>query len=200
MKTKALIFPAFILMVLAQLFVPAQMIWQREAILEKGEAYKFRTAPVDPYDPFRGRYVALAFQDNEFEVPSDQVWDYGAEVYVVLTKDNDDYAKILTISKTAPQSRSLSGSAYVRASVSNFYDAGEKRKVFIRYPFDRFYMDEFKAYEAELGYREVQRDSTQEAYALVKIKDGEAVLENVFINEVPLAEVARQRLANPEKQ
>jgi uncharacterized membrane-anchored protein len=186
-------FPAFILMALAQLFVPTKMIWQQESILREGEAYKFLTAPIDPYDPFRGRYVALSFQDTEFEVPAEKEWTYGQELYLSLTKDNDNYAKVGTISETEPQ-----GSAYVRVKVANSYSDPNKRFVMIQYPFDRFYMDEFKAYEAELGYREVQRDTTQKAYALVKIKDGQAVLENVFINDIPLAEVARQRLANPQ--
>ena len=189
MKTKSLILPAFALLVLVQLYVPASMIWERETILQAGEAFKFRTAPIDPYDPFRGRYVSLAFEDTEFAVPEGQDWRYGQEVFVTLEKDKDDFAQVLAISDTEPR-----GSAYVRASVSNLYDTGAGKRVMIQYPFDRFYMDEFKAYEAELGYREAQRDTTQIAYALVRIKDGESVLENVFVNEVPLAEVARQRL------
>ncbi len=194
MKYKSIIFPAFIIMALVQLYVPASMIWSQESILKEGEAFKFRTAPVDPYDPFRGKYVTLNFSANEFVSTTDKDWMYGQRVYVSLGEDNEGYARILSLSETEPQ-----GSAYVRASVLNQFDIGEGRRVTIRYPFNRFYMDEFKAYEAELGYREAQRDTTQVAYALVKVKAGEAVLENVFINDEPLADVARRRLSEPEK-
>ena len=55
-------------------------------------------------------------------------------------------------------------------------------------PFNEFYMEESKAYNAELAHRKAQRDSLpNNTYALVYIKDGEAVLDNVFINEIPIA-------------
>ncbi|WP_055434616.1 hypothetical protein [Lacinutrix algicola] len=37
------IFTLFILVVIAQLFVPMQMIFGQEAVLNNGKAYKFRT-------------------------------------------------------------------------------------------------------------------------------------------------------------
>ena len=61
MDTKKIIFPAFILLVLVQLFVPANMILEQEDILKNGTPYKFKTAPIDPYDPFRGKYVWLGY-------------------------------------------------------------------------------------------------------------------------------------------
>ena len=35
---------------LAQLAVPATMVWQRDQTLKQGRIWKFRTAPVDPVD------------------------------------------------------------------------------------------------------------------------------------------------------
>ena len=51
--------------------------------------------------------------------------------------------------------------------------------------FDRYYMDEYKAKPAEDLYRKNNRrnDSLNTTYALVAIKDGEAVLKDVLINE-----------------
>ena len=45
----------FILVALVQLFVPAKMILDREDILDMGKEYKFKTEPIDPNDPFRGK-------------------------------------------------------------------------------------------------------------------------------------------------
>lgn len=51
-----------VLLCVIQLAVPAFMIVRREHALSMGRAFKFRTAPVDPYDAYRGRYVALNFE------------------------------------------------------------------------------------------------------------------------------------------
>ncbi len=47
-------------------------------------------------------------------------------------------------------------------------------------------MDEYKAPKAETVYRESTSDTANTTYALVKILKGEAVIENVFINNIPI--------------
>jgi len=54
----------YLVAVLAQVAVPATMIWGRERTLAVGSVYKFRTQPVDPYDAFRGRYVSLRIEES----------------------------------------------------------------------------------------------------------------------------------------
>ena len=66
----------------------------------------------------------------------------------------------------------------------------------IDYPFDRYYMEESKAYDAELTYRKSQLDTSQIAYALVSIKDGEAVLKDVLINGVSIREIVIKEREN----
>ena len=71
---------------------------------------------------------------------------------------------------------------------SNWYNAYEKRVEF-SLPFNEFYMNETKAYDAEVAHANAQRDSLPNTtYALVYVLNGGAVLENVFINEVPIGE------------
>ena len=55
MIAEKLILPLFVLMVVAQIFVPARMIWKQERMLAKGTEFKFLTRTVDPSDPFRGQ-------------------------------------------------------------------------------------------------------------------------------------------------
>ncbi|MBD3630847.1 hypothetical protein [Cyclobacterium sp.] len=50
-------------------------------------------------------------------------------------------------------------------------------------------MEESKANDAELAYLESQVDSTQAAYAVVRIKEGEAVLKEELINGVTIREI-----------
>ena len=62
MNKKILLISAFVLVVLVQLYVPAKMIWGREEVLNTGTEYKFRTAPIDPNDVFRGKYINLNYE------------------------------------------------------------------------------------------------------------------------------------------
>ena len=186
MNYKKFLFPAFVLLALAQLFVPANMIMEQEDVLRTGHAYKFKTAPFDPYDPFRGKFIYLAFEANTFEVPDESVWDYQEPVFVSLTTDEQGFAKIKNVYKEKPDSES----DFVMAeSMGKDYNTSN---LIVEYEFDRFYMEESKAFEAEQAYRESSIDSSMVAYALVKVKNGHAVLENVFINDVPIKEVVEK--------
>ena len=55
-------------MVMVHLYVPAKMIFNKEAVLAQGKDYRFKTAPIDPYDPFRGKYIDLYYEANAFHI------------------------------------------------------------------------------------------------------------------------------------
>src|SRR6185503_880784 len=102
MAPKTIIFPAFILMVLVQLYVPVKMIFSNESLLEGGREFKFRTAPIDPNDPFRGKYITLSFKENSARVENAKDWNNGDQIFVSLTQDEEGFAKILEVSKEKP--------------------------------------------------------------------------------------------------
>ena len=79
-KTLLLILICFIVL---QLLVPGYLVFRNYDTLGTGESYKFIVRPYDPYDPFRGRYVAL----NPDE------WTYYS--YAVLGRDSQGYAMIM---------------------------------------------------------------------------------------------------------
>lgn len=189
------IFWFFLLLVLVQWYVPGNMILEQEDILKTGKAFKFKTAPIDPADPFRGRYVALGFDQNQFETTSDPDWDYehdnDRDIFVHLGVDSDGFAKVIDVSREKPSS----SIDYVKAKCSAFYKGEKDESILINldYPFNPFYMEEFKAPAAEKIYREAQIDSNQVAFALVKIKDGSAVIEQVMVDNMPIGDwVAKQ--------
>ena len=64
---------AFACMVLAQLAFPLKMILGREVSLLQGETFLMKVKPLDPYDAFRGRYVTISYEDDEF--PLSQEYD-----------------------------------------------------------------------------------------------------------------------------
>ncbi len=185
---KKIIYPAFVLMVLVQLYVPSRMIFHNEVVLVSGTAYKFKAAPVDPNDPFRGKYITLSFDENSFQTADTSVWEQGATIYVDLTTDSAGFAKVLDISRTEPMDRE----DYVKASIS-YSVTDTMTMVFIEYPFDRFYMEESKAPEAGIAYNESVMDTNQVTYAIVVVKKGEAVVKDVMIDDVSIVDIARDR-------
>ena len=185
MKNKILL-PAFILVALVQLYVPASMIFGKEKVITQGQVYRFKTQPIDPNDPFRGKYINLSFEENFILMPNASEWYRGDPVYVILTTDEKGFAKIESLTKVQPEG----DSGYVKASI-NYIITDTMSHVTIQYPFERFYMEESKAANAELAYNEALRDSSQITYALVSIKDGDAVIRDVLINGIPIREAAK---------
>ena len=53
-------------------------------------------------------------------------------------------------------------------------------------------MEESKAYKAEQEYRESQQDTTKTTYALISIKNGDAVLKDVFIDKIAIRELVKE--------
>ena len=190
MDKKVLVIIGFILLALVQLFVPAQMIWDREAILETGNEFKFRTAPIDPNDPFRGKYITLNFENTSVKVDSTANWNYGETVYVMFYEDAKGFAHIKSASKEIPEN----SEDYLKVKVT-YASNLNNGELHVQYPFERYYMEESKAPKAEEIYRETQVDTSQVAYALVRIKQGEAVLKDVLVDGVPIRDLVKSRTA-----
>lgn len=176
----------FILVSLVQLYVPAKMIYDREVILREGSEFKFKTAPIDPGDLFRGKYITLQYDESLIEIETEEVWQRGETVYVILSKDPEGFAEIQSVSKNKPEH----DGEYLKTTVEYFY-SNDTAIVRIHYPFNRFYMEESKAYSAELLYRDSQADTNQTAYALVSIQDGEAVIKDVMIDGVSIIDLVK---------
>lgn len=180
----------FAAMALIQWLVPGKMILDREIILNKGTAYKFRTQPVDPYHPFQGRYVALSFAESQFDAYNKN-YRAGQDIFIGLRADDSGYAKIYTASLKAPEGTN----DYIKARIdyATPYSRGSAVSdslfaIYISYPFSEYYMEEFKAPKAEQIYRKTTTDSANNTYALVKVYKGGGVIQDLFINDKPIRE------------
>jgi uncharacterized membrane-anchored protein len=184
MKRTSWPFMLLALAVVLQWAVPATLALRSELTLRDGTRYYLRTAPVDPADPFRGRYVTLSFAGAQAAVASADGLRHGDRVYVPIRTGGDRYAVFGTASRAPP-----ADGDYLVAQVDSFVAPGT---VTLRLPFDRYYLDERAAPAAERAYRDAnRRDSTHEAYVSIRVRDGHAALEELFIDNVPV----RQRLA-----
>ena len=192
MKSKHLLLLAFAVVCLLQLGVPVSMILGRENVLREGKEFRFITEPIDPYDPFRGKYVTLGFRDDFFETDTAQQWAMGQRVFVSLREDEEGFARISDITTEAPTEES----DYLEAKV-NYTNLTENGRQLVRisFPFDRFYMEETLAPAAETAYAEANWNATTLSWALVSVHEGEAVLKDVLIDGVPIREVAQQSLS-----
>ncbi len=163
---------AFVVLVVLQLSVPLYMIWQRENVLQNGILLKFKTAPVDPVDPFKGRYVKLRYADELVFYETRQNLKPNEKVYVYLKSDNDGFAHLDTVSQGLLPDRHLYVNAYVN------YVMKYEGKIALYYPFDRYYMNEFKTRTTEKQLTM----NTRSTYALIKIKNGVGVITGLISN------------------
>ena len=168
------------IMIAAQIFIPVNMIFQQERVLRKGAVYRFKTAPVDPYDVLRGRYVALSVESNSVECKENDKIGYGQVVYALLGKDKDGYAVIKDIAP-AP----WPNGDYIKTKVSY----KRKSRLYLDLPFSRFYMNEYKASRAEDLYRKYNRRDDKDkrgAYILVRVLEGRAAIVDLYLDEKPI--------------
>ena len=188
------------------------MIIRREMALSNGVVCRFLTAPVDPYDAFRGRYVALDIAEANSHL-CDREYARGQRMYAVIGEGTNGYS---VIERLAPRpeaeavcirTRVLScweeyrplpagTNSAVRAGRSpdtRHVPTGQYR---VRYalPFDRFYMDEKLAPEAEKAYLDACRRGRQEGVVVVRVWRGLGVIEDLELGGRPIRDVARERL------
>lgn len=169
--------------VAAQLAVPAWMIARREAALRHGTVLRFRTAPVDPYDAFRGRYVALSIRENI--APGSIRTRAKQTVYVQACADSNGFARLTAVALHP----GLTG-VWFRARAEYESEPGLLR---VKLPFDRFYLPEAIAPEAEALYRNANRPNAsgktgQETWLQVRVLHHLAVAEELYIHGLPIRE------------
>lgn len=186
MKNKKNILLLFTLIVLAQLYVPLQMIFNQEDIIKTGTEFKFQTAPIDPYDPFRGKYITLFFKEREIKVKNAKKYISGETIFATIITNKNGFAKVSSISKTKPKNND----SYLKLKIGFTLN---NDKIAIDFPFNRFYMNENIASKAEKIYQESSVKKKNETYALVAVKNGEAVIKDVRINEVSIKDLANNK-------
>ena len=181
---KTWILPALLVLALVQLAVPIGMIVRRELTLREGKAFRFRTAPVDPYDAFRGKYVALAIEPQSVAVKESEKYVRGQPAYAVLAPGTNGFA---TVVRVEPRRPAVGDYIAVRAE----YDVWAGGQLRLRWPFDRYYLNERDAPRAEQAYREHSRGGARDAYVQVRVKNGFAVLEELYVGGKPVAEALK---------
>lgn len=186
---KKLLLPLLLLMCLAQWIVPGKLIYDSEKTTEEGISFKFKIRPVDPYDPFRGKYITLSFDDNNVIRDTLEEFSRDQSVFVLVEADSTGFAKVKEISNSI-----FSQPNYFEASVlwQNKSKEDNLQTIELDFPFKKFFLEESLAPEAETAYSE-SRNDTIPAYALVSVMDGKAILRDVILNDSSIADVVKAR-------
>ncbi len=181
MKKNKVVLILFAILAIFQLAQPLYMAWRWEDILQTGVSYRWKTAPVDPYDALRGRYIDLWFKENKGPIINGENIKPGQTVYALLGTDTDGFAYIAGISAKKP-----AGGDYVEARAGYGMDKGDNMNIIL--PFKRFYMREDLAPQAERAY---QRSAGKDGAVSVRIKNGMGVIEQLYIGDKTIEEYLR---------
>ena len=169
---------AFTIYAVCLLALPAKMIYDQQNVFNEGTAYKFKCQPVDPNDPFRGKYVQLRFEN--IVVTDKEVMSHD-KFFGVVTVDNEGYARIEKVVNQYSDNLillELDYPLFQNDSTATF-----------TFPIDRLYMNENKAQSAEDLYRNALRDNSQDVYAKIYISQGRYLLDDVYVDGVRLKDV-----------
>ena len=187
-KTKIIILCSVLLLMAAQVYAPVSMMLRYEHILDTGTPFRFAVEPIDPADPFKGRYVRLNFpiqqglmSDLEQPIKKNNFVPRG-KAYAILSTNDDGLAMISKIVASEPNDGD-----YVAVKSRYFLE----EKYSIRFPFDRYYAEESKAPKIESLVWNWQGDENQgqsrpAVIAQVHIKNGHGVISELYVDDIPI--------------
>jgi len=175
---------------LVQLAVPASLIAKHEQTRSAGTPYRFQAAPVDPNDPYRGKYVALRYAVEREPVPfADQGFvymGYNRRVYAELGTGPDGYARLVKVHDERP-----AGVDYIDVFTRHLAERAQgdnaaPTAIHVQLPFDRYYLPEDVAPQVEAAYIEAARKAQSNTWAEVRVRDGHGALVGLFLDGKPV--------------
>ena len=156
---------AFWALVAAQALIPLAMVALNEAALAAGQKVRLQALPVDPHDPFRGEYVALAYEISTISVPAGT--DVGDVVYVELGPSGRGAWTGSDAQGTPPDGR-----PFIRGRVTAVYGG----RADVEYGIETYFVEEGQGPKLEAAV--LRRD----LYVDVVIDDeGEAKIEEAVV-------------------
>lgn len=187
----------FALLIIA---VPVYMAITSESVLTEGNFHKFRLQGRDPFDLFKGKYLRLNYPG--LDVPSNDSFKRGEEIYVKIGKDAQGYSFFESGSKRAPKKGD-----YLKTKVLSTYESARsprmvieqidgveieneeieyKNLVQIMIPdhMTKYFINEEYALKGET----VLRRERNKIFVGIRIKDGECRIQDIYVRGKPLME------------
>ncbi len=189
MKSKPLLLTAFILVALAQLFIPYQMIRTQAGFAETGTEFKFKTE--NRFNPdfngtgsdLSGKFIMLKFRDDHIQISDKKDWENIEGAYVEFTTDSAGFAKIQSVTTVKP----VSHNDWVRARVNIHWKDSTRLQLF--YPFNNYYIQDTQIKKVESVIKNGLCDTLKTNYLKIKIKENQFVAGDLMIDGVPFKEI-----------
>ncbi len=185
----------FAVILLSAIAYPVTKIIQFEFPAIPPRVFRFRCELVDPYEPFRGRYVRLSPRPEMIDLPVRSGRNSPIS-YAVLGTDEKGMATVLDLVGEPP----ADGRPFVRIRYRGYYPDwsrngdSDKKKSFhhIKFPFDRFYMNEHLAPEAEKAMNRSLVEQKNGCAVVVRIySDGNFAVDDLELKGFPIRDVLK---------
>ena len=190
---------------IAQWAVPLASIRMHEEVIERGTQIRLAVTAPDPYDPLRGRYLRL--RPVEIEVALDPAiasLKSGHKVWGQLEKGSDGLHHLGKITEQKPDHGDYVPLTTLGAPHAKIGPGGvvqpdaNASKVRVEWPFDRFFVNEKIAPEADVWLRENSREK-KTVVAELRVLNGESVLTNLEFDGLSFREVLKKSVQKIEK-
>lgn len=178
----------FVVAALAQWLVPLVGVWQHERIIVQGAAVRLECTAPDPYDPFRGRFLAVRPAEIEGLAPDGMPKGVMVPVWATLVEDEHGLSRIASLSLEP-----VSGPTVIRLAARLSGERNGAKTVMIRWPLDRFYLNERLAPDADKLFAERLRGD-KPPVAEIRLLDGQAVLTDVLLDGVSIREAVKRQV------
>lgn len=177
----------FAVAVAAQWFIPLAGVRQHERVIARGVPLRIRCAAPDPYDPFRGRYLAVRPEQTEYAGPEGMPKRGAVPVWATLEADADGLSTIRSLSLEP-----VTGPTVVRLTARKDVWKPGGEEVRVEWPFDRLYLNERLAPDADRIVAERFR-TEQKPVAELRVLDGRVVLVDLLVDGESIRDVVRRR-------
>ena len=200
MKPKKLIFTAFIVVAVAQLFVPWKMISEQPKFANTGVEYKFKIDSKAKSDnnwagaSIRGKYIWLKFEEDHIKIADKKEWENLPNAYVLFTHDSLGFAKIESVTKTKPQN----SIEWMQARIWVHWK--DSTSLHLEYPFNMYYFKDKSPKEVESIIKNGLSDSLKVNYLSVKIRENQFFVNDLIIDGISFKEMMDKiKKSKPDK-
>jgi len=161
-----------------QLMFLGGLLFDYEKTKNEGALFRLELQAYDPYDIFRGNYLAMSFKEDRVKAPKFQPrWE--EKFYVKLAQDpKTGFARPVEVSQ---QFHGGNDWVEVRNSGGSVID-GADTTLLISFMQDRFFINEDKVKRADEVLRRATADSSKRCWAEMRVRNGTAILTDVKID------------------
>lgn len=167
---------ALILIALLQLLVLGFTFMSHKKVAGEGKLFAFRLLPPDSNAQLFGEYYYPEYASSQLPKGSDSTLHEGDKVFLQFDTDSAGYAKIKSVSRTAPQNTS----DFLMVQMG-YEEKSHPLSQLVHYPFQGIHTRVKNLDGTPAPYLKVLRDSAEIATLRVKILNGKGAVVGVFI-------------------